>query len=165
MIPAIGFYFLRPLGHALRRFVLRIRRLAIDRRITSILDHLSPFKGRRALVARLVAFSLVIQSLRVLTHVFVGMAMGIEVDRMVVTQFFVFVPLLSLAMIPPVTINGLGVREALGIILFARAGIGQTDAFAMEFVTYIISMLASLPGLVFFLARRGAPPRGDAFRS
>jgi uncharacterized protein (TIRG00374 family) len=165
MVPAAGFYFVRPLGNAFRRGVLRIRPLALDRRITSVLDHLSPFKGRRTLVARLVAFSLLIQVLRVLTHVLVGMAMGVTVDRMVLCQFFVFVPLLSLAMIPPITINGLGIREGLGIILFAQAGIGRTDAFAMEFVTYIISVAASLVGLGFFLARRvGGAPGPAAFR-
>jgi len=166
MLPAIGFYFVRPLGNAFRRAVLRVRPLAIDRRVTSVLDHLSPFKGRRALVARLVAFSVLIQALRVLTHVLVGMAMGIDVDGMVLCQFFVFVPILSLAMIPPITINGLGIREGLGILLFAQAGIGKTDAFAMEFITYIISVAASLLGLVFFLARRveGAAG-GDAFRA
>lgn len=166
MLPAAGFYFVRPLGNAFRRAVLRVRPLALDRRITSVLDHLSPFKGRRGLVARLVAFSLLIQMLRVLTHVLVGMAMGVTVDRMVLFQFFVFVPILSLAMIPPITINGLGIREGLGIILFAQAGIGRTDAFAMEFVTYIISVLASLVGLGFFLARRaGGAGASGAFRA
>jgi uncharacterized protein (TIRG00374 family) len=165
MLPAIGFYFFRPLGNAFRRAVLRVRPLALDRRITSIIDHLSPFKGRRSLVARLVAFSLLIQTLRVLTHVLVGMAMGVAMDRTVLCQFFVFVPILSLAMIPPITINGLGIREGLGILLFAQAGIGRTDAFAMEFMTYIISVLASLIGLGFFLARRvGGAPGGAAFR-
>ncbi|MDH4036662.1 MAG: flippase-like domain-containing protein [Candidatus Krumholzibacteria bacterium] len=166
MLPAIGFYFFRPLGNAFRRAVLRVRPLALDRRITSIIDHLSPFKGRRALVARLVAFSILIQMLRVLTHVLVGMAMGVTMDFHVLCQFFVFVPILSLAMIPPVTINGLGIREGLGILLFAQAGIGRTDAFAMEFVTYIISVLASLVGLGFFLARRvGGPPGSPSFRA
>jgi hypothetical protein len=102
----------------------------------------------------------------VLTHVLVGMAMGVSVDRMVLCQFFVFVPLLSLAMIPPITINGLGIREGLGILLFAQAGIGKTDAFAMEFVTYLISVLASLAGLGFFLARRsGRTEATTAFRA
>jgi glycosyltransferase 2 family protein len=154
MVPAIGFYFVRPLGQWLRRTVIRWRALSLDRRMTSILDHLSPFKGRRRLVAQLVAFSIGIQALRVVTHILVGMALGVTVDRIVTLQFFVYVPLLSLAMIPPVTINGLGVREALGILLFAQAGIGRTDAFTMEFITYIISVLASLIGLGFFLAGR-----------
>jgi uncharacterized protein (TIRG00374 family) len=160
MVPALGFYFFRPLGNALRRFVIKLRPLSLDRRASSVLDHLSPFKGRRKLVAELVVFSLFIQALRVITHVLVGMSLGVSVDATVLCQFFVYIPLLSLAMIPPVTINGLGVREGLGILLFAEAGIGKTDAFALEFLTYIISVLVSLIGLGFFLARRaGAESR------
>ena len=155
MIPAIGFYFFRPLGNALRRGVVKLRLFGIDRRASSILNHLSPFKGQRQLVAQLVVFSMVIQALRVVTHVLVGMALGIHVDAGVLCQFFVIIPLLSLAMIPPITINGLGIREGLGIVLFAAAGIGHTDAFAMEFLTFVVSVAVSLLGFVFFLSRRG----------
>jgi len=155
MIPALGFYFFRPLGNALRRAVVKLRLFAIDRRASSVLNHLSPFKGQRQLLAQLVAFSTVIQALRVVTHVLVGMALGIHVDATILCQFFVFIPLLSLAMIPPITINGLGIREGLGIVLFAAAGIGRTDAFAMEFLTFVVSVAVSLVGFVFFLSRRG----------
>lgn len=155
MVPALGFYFYKPLGNWLRRVVLRIRPLSIDARATSIIDHLSPFKGRRGLVLRLVGLSLVIQTLRVATHILVGAGLGVALGTAVVAQFFVFVPLLSLAMIPPVTINGLGVREGLGIVLFASAGINRADAFTMEFLTYVISVVTSLVGFVFFLSRRG----------
>ena len=154
MIPAIGFYFFRPLGNLLRRGVVKLHLFGINRRASSILNHLSPFKGQRQLVAKLVGFSMVIQALRVVTHVLVGMALGIHVDAIVLCQFFVFIPLLSLAMIPPITINGLGIREGLGIVLFAAAGIGRTDAFAMEFLTFVISVVVSLVGFAFFLSRR-----------
>jgi uncharacterized protein (TIRG00374 family) len=159
MIPAAGFYFIQPLGNWLRRSVLRIRALGLDARMTSIIDHLSPFKGRRLLLARLVAFSIAIQALRVLTHVLVGLALGVTLTPAVLAQFFVFIPILSLAMIPPITINGLGIREGLGIVLFAEAGIGRADAFALEFITYLVSVLVSLVGVVFFATRRNARPQ------
>jgi len=154
MIPALGFYFYRPLGNWLRRSVLRLHALSINARATAIIDHLSPFRGRRALVTRLVSLSAVIQAMRVFTHVLVGMAIGVSMTKLGVAQFFVFIPLLSLAMIPPITINGLGIREGLGILLFAAAGISRTDAFVLEFATYLISVLVSLLGLAFFLGRR-----------
>ena len=160
MIPALGFYFVRPLGNWLRRTVLRLRALSLDARMTAVIDHLSPFRGRRVLVTRLVLLSILIQGMRVLTHVLVGMALGVHMTPVVVAQFFVFIPILSLAMIPPITINGLGIREGLGILLFAEAGILRTDAFVLEFATYIISVVVSLLGFVFFLSRRtgrGAP--------
>lgn len=154
MIPALGFYFFKPLGSLLRRLVGLIRPLSLDTRIASILDHLGEFKGRKPLVARLVGLSLVIQTLRVFTHVLIGLSLGITLDFTVLCQFFVFVPLLSLAMIPPITINGLGIREGLGILLFANAGLGETDAFTMEFLTYVVSVVVSLAGFLFFVSRR-----------
>jgi uncharacterized protein (TIRG00374 family) len=159
MIPALGFYFFRPLGNWLRRSVLRMRALSLDSRMTAIIDHLSPFRGRRMLLMRLVLFSVLIQAMRVATHVLVAMAVGVAPTPLVLAQFFVFIPILSLAMIPPVTINGLGIREGLGVLLFAEAGILAADAFVIEFGTYIISVAVSLLGLVFFLARRASRPR------
>lgn len=154
MIPALGFYFFKPLGNLLRRLVRVIRPLKLDSRMSAILDYLGEFKGRKPLVARLVGLSVIIQTLRVLTHVLVGLSLGITLDFTVLCQFFVFVPLLSLAMIPPITINGLGIREGLGILLFRNAGLGQTDAFTMEFLTYVASVLVSLLGFLFFVTRR-----------
>jgi uncharacterized protein (TIRG00374 family) len=158
MIPGVGFYFFKPLGNVLRRTVTLIRPLSLDTRISSVLDHLGKFKGRKLLVSRLVCLSLIIQTLRVFTHVLVGLALGVTLDFIILCQFFVFVPLLSLAMIPPITINGLGIREGLGIILFANAGLAETDAFTMEFLTYVISVLVSLIGCGFFLSGRGSRP-------
>jgi uncharacterized protein (TIRG00374 family) len=161
MIPGLGFYFFKPLGNLLRRAVTLIRPQSLDVRISSILDHLGKFKGKKIFVSRLVGLSLVIQTLRVLTHVLVGLSLGITVDVVVLCQFFVFVPLLSLAMIPPITINGLGIREGLGIILFASAGLAETDAFTMEFLTYVISVSISLVGFLFFLSRREGRKSAD----
>ena len=158
MIPALGFYFFRPLGNWLRRTVLRWRALSLNYRFTAIIDQLSPFRGRRGLVTRLILFSVLIQAMRVVTHVLVAMAIGVRMTPSTLAQFFVVIPILSLAMIPPVTINGLGIREGLGVLLFAEAGILSADAFVIEFGTYLISVVVSLVGFAFFLARRGGRP-------
>ena len=162
MAPLVAFYFVRPLGRVLRWIVGRIRPLSLDKRGAAILDHMGDFKGKRRFVTGLVVFSLLIQSLRVLTHVLVGLAIGVTLSAEVLALFFVFVPILSLAMIPPITINGLGVREGLGILLFAQAGIQQTDAFALEFITYLVSVAISLLGLIFFLLGREVSTRSKA---
>jgi uncharacterized protein (TIRG00374 family) len=160
MMPALGLYFFKPLGKLLRRLVTMVRPLSLDERMSSILDYLSEFKGRKILVSRLLGLSLVIQTLRVLTHVLIGIALGIAIDFNALCQFFVYVPLLGLAIILPISIAGLGVRESLGILLFANAGITETDAFAMEFLTYPVSVLVSLVGFLFFISRRSAARRG-----
>ncbi len=155
MIPAIGLYLFKPFSRLLRRLVRMIRPLSLDERISSVLDYLGEFKGRKALVVKLMALSIVIQSLRVITHILVGTSLGIHIYAQLIGQFFVFVPLLGIAMVPPYSISGFGVREGLGIILFGTAGIGKTDAFTMETLTYVVSAMVSLLGLLFFLMRRG----------
>lgn len=155
MTPVAGLYFFEPLGKLLRKIVSKLRPLSMDQRFTSILDYLGEFKARKTTIVRLIMLSLVIQTLRTLTHVAVARALGIELDIVILALFFVFVPLLSLAMIPPITINGLGIREGLGIILFAQAGIASTQAFTLEFMTYLVSVSVSLLGFVFFASRRG----------
>ncbi len=154
MTPALAFYFVKPLSRVLRWLVGLLRPLSMDKRGTSVLDYLGQFKSKKPLILRLMLLSVIIQSMRVLTHVIVACALGVHIDLEIIGMFFVFVPLLSLAMIPPITINGLGIREGLGILLFAQAGIGETDAFAIEFLTYLVSVSVSLAGLVFFLWRR-----------
>lgn len=163
MTPVLGFYFLRPLSRVVRWLVRLILPPSWGRGGSSILDYLGAFRSRKLLILGLMSLSIVIQAMRVITHVLVALALGVPLDPVVIGLFFVFVPVLSLAMIPPITINGLGIREGLGIILLARAGIGQTDAFAIEFLTYAVSVVISLLGLAFFVSRRApkTSPTGD----
>jgi hypothetical protein len=160
MMPAVAVYFFRPLSRVLRWLVRILLPPSWGIGGNSILDYLGKFKSKKKLILGLMLLSVAIQAMRVITHVLVALSLGVRVDPVVFGLFFVFVPLLSLAMIPPITINGLGIREGLGIVLLARAGIGQTDAFAVEFLTYVVSVVISLVGLAFFVGRhpRSAAP-------
>ena len=153
MTPALAIYFFKPLSRSIRWLVRILLPPSWGAKGSSILDHLGKFKSKKTLILGLMLLSVVIQAMRVVTHVMVAVSLGVRIDPVIVGLFFVFVPLLSLAMIPPITINGLGIREGLGIVLLAQAGIGQTDAFAIEFLTYVVSVVISLLGLAFFVGR------------
>jgi len=164
MIPAAGLYIVKPLGRSIRWVVRLLLPPSWGTRGSRILGYLGEFRSKKTLILGLMLLSVVIQTMRVVTHVLVALALGVRIDPVVGGLFFVFVPLLSLAMIPPVTINGLGIREGLGIVLFASAGIGKTDAFAIEFLTYAVSIVISLLGLAFFVGKRreGTEPKAGA---
>jgi len=155
MTPVVGLYFFKPLSKVVRWVVRALLPPSWGRGGSAILDHLSAFRAKKSQILSLMILSVVIQAMRVVTHILAARALGVAIDPVAAALFFVFVPLLSLAMIPPITINGLGIREGLGILLFARAGIGRTDAFAIEFLTYAVSVAVSLLGLVCFIGRRG----------
>jgi uncharacterized protein (TIRG00374 family) len=158
MSPAIGFYMFKPFSNWLRRIVKFIRPLSLDERISSVLDYLGEFKGRKTLIIKLMGLSLIIQGLRIVAHILIAISLGVSLSPVVVGYFFVFIPILGLVITLPISIMGIGVREYLGIILFSAAGIGETDTFAILFLTYVGLVAVSLLGLVFFLTRRGGQP-------
>jgi len=66
------------------------------------------------------------------------------------TAVAVFVPLISLGGMLPVSVNGLGVREALYILLFGRVGASTELAVALALVYLAVTFVASLPGGVLY---------------
>lgn len=66
----------------------------------------------------------------------------------------VFVPLVSLAGMIPVSVNGLGVREALYILLFGSVGVPAELAVSLALLYLGVTLAASLPGGVAYALLR-----------
>jgi uncharacterized membrane protein YbhN (UPF0104 family) len=75
----------------------------------------------------------------------------------------VFVPLIALGGMLPVSINGLGVRDALYLLLFGRLGYPPDVALSLSLLYLAVTIVSSLPGGLIYLmqdrtARREARP-------
>ena len=69
--------------------------------------------------------------------------------------FLVFVPLINLSIMIPLTINGLGLRETLFYLLFSQIGLPVETAVSLSLVTLLAYILASMPGgIVYSLYKR-----------
>ncbi len=89
--------------------------------------------------------SFVFQVLIVQAHVFLGMAVGLHMSW---AAFAVMVGLVGLMAFVPISLNGLGVREA-GYVGFAvYFGADASAAAAMSVLWLVVLSLASLPGAV-----------------
>jgi uncharacterized membrane protein YbhN (UPF0104 family) len=73
------------------------------------------------------------------------------------SAFAVFVPLISLAGMIPVSVNGLGVREALYILFFGRLGAPTEVSLSLALLYLAVTLVASLPGGVVYAVQRGGP--------
>ena len=135
-------------------------------RFQAVFDHLGSFRKLRFLLVKLTLLAVAVQFMRVATHVVVGSALGIPLSLDRGLGFFVFIPLLGLLMVLPISINGLGVREGMGVILFTQIGLLEEQALLVEFITYVIMVVVSLIGGLFFLkrhlVRNQTPPGGEA---
>ena len=137
----------------LRKLIGSIGLWGIGKRFNQVLDHLSEFKRLRSLLLKVILVALIVQSLRILTHMVVADALNIELQPFNVFHFFIFIPLLGLIMILPISINGLGVREGTGILLFTQIGLSSEQALLMEFITYFVMVVVSMIGGIFFITR------------
>ena len=127
--------------------------------LEDLAGRLRGFRDQRGLFVRLLAVALVVQVARIGVHVLGARARGRDLR---LQYFFLLVPLLAVAVSLPVSLNGIGVREGVGIVLFGLVGVGRTDAFTLQFTTYLVAVAVSLLGGLVFLAR--APRRRAAAR-
>jgi len=143
----------RRLSRAVRMFFSRLNVWRLGERFNMIFGHLGSFRTFRVLMFNVLLLALVVQFLRVATHVLVGRALGVDLTAGSILSFYVFIPLLGLVMVLPISLNGLGVREGAGILLFTTVGFSNEQALLLEFITYVVMVAVSLIGGAFFLQR------------
>ena len=98
--------------------------------------------GRRAVLEAL-GVSLVFNVVNVLVNWLCGLAVGIPQGP---GFYFIITPLISVTLLVPVSISGLGVRDWVAVALFSSVGVDANTAAAMSLSIYLVSAAAGLVG-------------------
>jgi glycosyltransferase 2 family protein len=125
------------------------------------LDLLQGFTANRPMLFHIVALSLLIQASVVVVVYFLGVGLGLHVG---ILFHFVAIPIIILVTLLPVSLNGLGVREVLFVVLYAKVGVPADEALALSFSWTLILVLFALFGglcLQFPAIYRFTEDRGD----
>ena len=72
--------------------------------------------------------------------------------------WFMAVPLVALAMVLPISISGVGVREGGLALLLAPYGVPAEKAVAIGLLWFLLNILCGLAGGLMFLADRKPAP-------
>ncbi len=73
--------------------------------------------------------------------------MGIKINM---AYFFVYLPIIGAITLLPISIGGLGLRDATTVFFFAQAGVSKDMAFAMSLINFsFIVFYASIGGLIY----------------
>ncbi|MGE5199148.1 MAG: lysylphosphatidylglycerol synthase transmembrane domain-containing protein [Rhodospirillaceae bacterium] len=126
----------------------------IRSRAASLYEALVPYREARwrGLLAAAAAQSFLFQAVVILVVFLNANALGLSVP---VSALAVFVPLISLAGMLPISVNGLGVREALYLLLFGRLGVPADAAVSMALLYFAVTLAASLPGGAVYALQPG----------
>jgi hypothetical protein len=116
-------------------------------RAASLYEAITPYGGAWRELALSIVLSFAFQGV-VIAVVFLN-ARALHHD-FPLTAVAMFVPLISLGGMLPVSVNGLGVREALYILLFGRAGATTELAVALALLYLAVTFVSSLPGGVLY---------------
>lgn len=121
------------------------------RRFVPLRDALARFLHRPLVPLLSFGLALAVQLLGSVVPVgLLAQALGIEVAW---SAHLVIVPLITLATLLPVSINGLGVRESGYVLLYGQLGVGADAAFALGFAWSLVLTAFGLLGGLGLLVR------------
>ena len=77
------------------------------------------------------------------------------------SYFLIFVPVITLISMIPISLNGMGLREYAFMSLFSAIGVAPASCIALGLVTSVLLVLSSLPGGIVYMFFK---TRGDQQR-
>jgi uncharacterized membrane protein YbhN (UPF0104 family) len=112
---------------------------------------------RQSYRALLQAFvlSLCVVVLTALTQWAVSEALGLGIGLF---YFMLFNPLIAFVLLVPLSVNGIGLKEAAFVFFLGLVGVPQASAFSLSIIFHFIIVLSSLPGGFVWFRERSTPP-------
>ncbi|MFA5287254.1 MAG: lysylphosphatidylglycerol synthase transmembrane domain-containing protein [Candidatus Omnitrophota bacterium] len=93
--------------------------------------------------------SFMIQVIAPASIYFIALSLGIKIDPI---YYFIFLPIIGAITLLPVALGGLGLRENLFVVYFAKVGVVKQLAIAMSLLSFaFIIIYGALGGLIYVL--------------
>ena len=129
--------------------------------IRNMHDELHGFSGQRKVMVTGIIYSLLVQMVGPLSAAVISMALGVKLS---LVYFFIFVPIVGAITMLPISLGGLGVRDASMIFFFSQVGMSKDVAFAMSLLGFSVLILyGAIGGIVYVLTvhNRRLQPRSS----
>jgi uncharacterized protein (TIRG00374 family) len=152
----------RRLGARLPAWLRRVGLVRVGDQVARVAAEFAVYRSQVRFLNLVFAFSVLVQLLRMGTHLLVAFGLGYALSGAQMVQLLVLVPVLAIILILPVTINGIGLRETSAAELLTAAGLLAPQAVAMEVAAYLVQVVFSLQGGVLLWLGRGRRPRDPA---
>lgn len=120
--------------------------------ITELHEEIHIFRNKRKVIVKNICISFLIQLITPLTYYLISLALGLKINLL---YFFVFLPIIGAITLLPISIGGLGLRDATTVFFFAKVGVVKHMAFAMSLINFsFILFYGAIGGLIYVLTVR-----------
>jgi uncharacterized protein (TIRG00374 family) len=139
-------------AHDLVRWILFKARLGgVAHRLDELFESLAIYRRNLARVAALVALAAIIHLMTFTSVYLIGLAISAPAG---LGHYLVFVPIIAIISMLPVSIGGLGLRESAFMTFFAPVGLTAEQSVTLGLLWYAVCATGSLPGGWVYLTYR-----------
>ncbi len=115
----------------------------VEGKLELVYEGLTTLRKNKKAIANCLLLSGVIQFLSVVVMWLAALAIGVHKPFYI---FLIFIPIVNLTIMIPLTISGFGTREGVYILLFSLIGLPRETSLTLSLLNFLIVTLASLPG-------------------
>ena len=121
------------------------------RKLLKLADAVGRYRGHRGVLLHVMAWSIVVQVLRVTQAYLLGLGLGMAVPY---AYFLLFMPLGLLMLLLPISISGFGVPQGVIVWLLRPVGVPDSQSFALSTLIILTGLAGNVPGLWLWLRQR-----------
>jgi hypothetical protein len=137
------------LYNKINKFLHSLNAGRIGEAIVNLHQELHIFRNHKKVIIYNLFLSILIQAVFPLSFLIIALSLGIKIAPI---YFFVFLPIIGAITLLPISIGGLGLRDATTIFFFAKAGVVKDLAFAMSLLSFsFIVIYGAIGGLIYVL--------------
>jgi glycosyltransferase 2 family protein len=120
-------------------------------RLAGFLEPVLPYMRRPTALIPAIVLSILLQAALAVCQYLLARGLGLHTS---VATFMLCVPIANVFASLPITLNGLGVREAAYVVLFGYAGLARPDTIALGLLWFASTMLGGLTGIFAFVTTK-----------
>lgn len=110
------------------------------------------FQHHKPVIINNLILSVLIQAISPLSFYIMALSLNLKLNPL---YFFIFLPIISAITLLPISLGGLGLRDATTIYFFAKAGVERNLAFAMSLISFFFALVyGAIGGLIYVLTVR-----------
>lgn len=143
-----------PASRFVQAIALKVFPRSIGEKLSRLYEALSGYREHRNTLFSAIALSVLLQLMMAFYYSLTADALGTPID---VKYFILFLPLVTLISVTPISLGGLGVKEATMILLFAEVGVSAPDILAVSLTVHLLNTLLSFWGGAILFFRKPIP--------
>ncbi|RMF59386.1 MAG: UPF0104 family protein [Calditrichaeota bacterium] len=129
-------------------FLRRSRYERLAHKFMGLLSDLTDLATIKSVFVRIFAISILMQVLRAIIFYCIYQAFGHSADMI---YYLVFIPIVFVVVMLPVSVGGLGVREGALVFFFKTLGIPNEVSISVGVMFLVVQIVAAVPGIVLWI--------------